>query len=88
MQLTDQMHAEITSIAKYVRGIDPKGGLRQSEMCVGGLTSNSQKCRYINENSKRLSSHKVRLENLLCETDVKGRDHSNRLRFGLQLYNQ
>ena len=69
MQLTDQMKAEFDGISKYVNGMDSFRTLIRKEIVGGRVTLNSQK--YIAENAKQLSSHKVRLQNFLCETDLK-----------------
>ena len=75
MQLTDQMKAEIDSINEYVCGMDPIRPLLLKEIYERRLTLNDQK--YITENTKQLTSHKIRLEDLLCETDLKERIHLN-----------
>ena len=72
MQLTDQMIAEFDGIEEYVLGLSSFRMSMLSEM-ITGLTPKSRK--FITENSKQLSSYKVRLENLLCETDLKGHVH-------------
>ena len=82
MKLTDQMKAEIDSISKYVNGLAPSRPFIRTELIRnGGLTPNSLK--YITENAESLGSHRVRLENLLCETDSKDRVHNNRLWLGM-----
>ena len=69
MRLSDQMKIEMASIFMYVRRMDPVRTSIRTEMVGQGLTPKIRK--YVNENSKQLSSYKVRLENLLCETDLK-----------------
>ena len=69
MQLTDQMKVEIDSINKYVCRLTPIRKSLRKEIDERRLTLNSQM--YIAENAEKLSSCKVRLENLLCETDLK-----------------
>ena len=71
MQHTDQMRAEIESIKKYMNGLKHIWQLLRKEIYEGQLTLNSQT--FIVENAKELSSCKIRLENLLCETDLKDR---------------
>ena len=73
MQLTDQMKAEIGIISRYITGLDRARSSIRSEIMSGKLATTSQK--YIIEKAKQLSTFKVRLENLLCETDLKERDH-------------
>ena len=73
MQLTDQMEAELDDISEYLKAITPIRSLITSEICKMSLTTIS--VTYITENAKLLSSHKVRLENFLCETDSKERDY-------------
>ena len=72
MQLTDQMKAEINGIKKHMDEIQSFKPTIQKEILEGRLTPISGN--YMVETSKQLSSHKVRLENLLCETDIKERD--------------
>ena len=81
MQLTDQMKAEIDSISKYVIGTEPTRTLIRKDILGKRLTPNSKK--FIIENVGILSDYKVKLENLLCETDLKERGHLNQLRFGM-----
>ena len=69
MRLTEQMKAEIDSISKYITEIGPNLPLLRSEILGGRLSSNGRI--YIDVTAEQLSSHKVRLENLLCETDLK-----------------
>ena len=71
MRLSDQMKIEMASIFMYVRRMDPVRTSIRTEMVGQGLTPEIRE--YVNENSKQLSSYKVRLENLLCETDLKER---------------
>ena len=73
MQLTDQMQAELDSIKKYMNEVTPTRLLIKSEICMSRLTPISRT--YMTENTNLLSSRKVRLENFLCETDLKERDH-------------
>ena len=73
MQLTDQMKAEIDGIKRYTTGMEPIRSLIQKEIYERRLTLD--RAGYIIENAKHLSSHKVRLENLVCETDLKERDY-------------
>ena len=73
MQLTDQMKAEIGIISRYINGLDRARSSIRSEIMSGKLAATSKK--YIIEKAKQLSTFKVRLENLLCETDLKERDH-------------
>ena len=73
MQLTDQMKAEIDGMRKYLDRMEPMRTFIRKESFTGILTPNTQI--YIAENAEKLSTYKVRLENLLCETDSKGRDH-------------
>ena len=73
MELTDQMEAEIDSIAEHTNEMYPIASFIGRELDEGRLTLNSKK--YIAENTKKLSSYKVRLENLLCKTDLKERGH-------------
>ena len=69
MRLSDQMKIELTSIIMDVQRMDSVRTSIRTEMVGQGLTPKIRK--YVNENSKQLSSYKVRLENLLCETDLK-----------------
>ena len=73
MQLTDQMKAEVCGISEYINGTVPMRTLIRNEIWGRRLTPNSIK--YITENTGILRVYKVRLENLLCETDLKDRDH-------------
>ena len=73
MRLTNQMIAEIDGIQKYVDEMNPMVPLLRKEILEKTFTLNSIK--YIVENSEQLKTYKVRLENLLCETDSQERDH-------------
>ena len=77
MQLTDQMKAEMDSISEYTDEMNSMLLLLRKDIYKRGLTPKSRN--YIAENTKLLSSHKVKLENFLCETDLKERDHDNSL---------
>ena len=69
MRLSDQMKVEMATIFMFVQGMDPVRTSIRAEMIGQGLTPKIRK--YVDENSKQLSSYKVRLENLLSETDLK-----------------
>ena len=71
MQLTDQMKAEIEGIKKQTAEIKPILSIVRNKRIQGSPIN----WKYIVEIAKQLSSHKVRLENFLCETDLKERDH-------------
>ena len=71
MQLTDKIKAEIDGITKQTHGIKPIMSLLRKEIMKGRSINR----KYIVENAKQLSSHKVRLENFLCETDLKAQVH-------------
>ena len=77
MHLTDPMKAELHRIKKYVTetGFDTRyiRPLLQKEIFEEGSTFKSET--YITENSKQLRTYKLRLENLLCETDLKEQVH-------------
>ena len=75
------MKAEIDRIKKRVDAIKPLLPLLREEICRKKLNPHSRT--YITDEAKILSTSKVRLENLLCETDLKERDHLNRLLFGI-----
>ena len=76
MQLTDQMKAEIDGITKYVNEMRPLLPVLRKKILKRMLTPDNQK--YIIESTKQLSTDRIRLESLLCETDLKERDHLNR----------
>ena len=73
MRFTNQMIAEIDGIQKYVDEMNPMVTLLRKEILEKTFTLNDIK--YIVENSEQLKTYKVRLENLLCETDSQERDH-------------
>ena len=65
MQLTTQMHAEIEIIRKRLDHIDGilDNNLLEAMMKCSGFIS-------------EMTPYKVRLENILCETDIKEQVHS------------
>ena len=79
MQLTDQMKAEIDGIKKYLDGMNPIRKSIKNEMLISMKVLTPKNLNYMAENKEYLGIFKVRLENLLCETDLKEQDHLSRL---------
>ena len=75
MRLTDQMKAELDRIKKHTTGMGCIRSSLRKEIFERSLTFKSEE--FIIENARQLRIYKVRLENLLCETDLKERVHLN-----------
>ena len=73
MHLTDQMKAELDRITKHTTGMGCLRSSLRKEIFDGGLTFKSET--FITENAEQLRTYKIRLENLLCETDLKEQVH-------------
>ena len=69
MHLTDQMKVELDRIKNHTTGMASIRPILRQEIFDGRLTFEGET--FITENAKQLRSYKVRLENLLCETDLK-----------------
>ena len=75
MQFTSQMQAEMETIGKLVNHIDRE--------VLDRLKTERQRCGCLTDKGKEichaaiveLSPYKVRLENILCETDIKEQVH-------------
>ena len=77
MRLTNQMQAEINSIQTRVYGI---GNEVIKPMLIGVALGNEgieTRDRKIPAIIAELNAYKLRLENLLCETDLKEQAHSH-----------
>ena len=77
MHLTNQMKAELGCMKEHItetgyntRYIEP---LLREEIFEEGSTFKSEM--FITENAKQMRTYKLRLENLLCETDLKEQVH-------------
>ena len=74
MRLSTQMLAEVQTILTQVQHITQKIVLHAGNELVTNLQNNLVEEIY-DKNIEKLRTYKVRLENLLCETDHKEQDH-------------